>query len=84
MSESIGMSVNYYAPKDVRIEAMQEIPKITDGEVLVKIEACAICGTDVKSFVSGNPRINPPQVMGHELCGEIIEIGKGVSNYQLG
>lgn len=84
MSASVGMCVNYYAPKDVRIEPMMEIPKISDGEVLVKIEACAICGTDVKSFVSGNPRIKPPQVMGHELCGTIIELGKGVDNYKIG
>lgn len=84
MSAAVGMSVNYYAPKDVRIEPMTEIPEIGDGEVLVKIEACAICGTDVKSFVSGNPRIKPPQVMGHELCGTIVEMGNGVTNYQIG
>lgn len=84
MSASIGNCVTYYAPKDVRIEEMTEIPKITDGEVLVKIEACAICGTDVKSYVSGNPRIKPPQVMGHELCGTIVELGNGVTNYKLG
>jgi L-iditol 2-dehydrogenase len=84
MSTSIGSCVNYYAPKDVRIEEMTEIPKITTGEVLVKIEACAICGTDVKSFVSGNPRINPPQVMGHELCGTIVELGEGVTSYKVG
>lgn len=84
MSSSIGMCVNYYAPKDVRIEPMTEIPAVGDGDVLVKIEACAICGTDVKSFVSGNPRIKPPQVMGHELCGTIVEAGKGVSGYKVG
>lgn len=84
MGASVGNCVNYYAPKDVRIEAMSEIPKISIGEVLVKIEACAVCGTDVKSFVSGNPRIKPPQVMGHELCGTIVELGSGVENYRIG
>lgn len=63
---------------------MSEIPTITDGEVLVRIEACAICGTDIKSFNNGNPRIVPPQVMGHELCGEIVKLGKDVKNYKLG
>ncbi len=84
MVSSIGNCVKYYAPKDVRIEEMKEIPKISIGEVLVKIEACAICGTDVKSFVSGNPRIKPPQVMGHELCGTIVELGEDVENYKIG
>lgn len=84
MASSIGNCVKYYAPKDVRIEEMKEIPKISIGEVLVKIEACAICGTDIKSFVNGNPRIKPPQVMGHELCGTIVELGEGVENYKIG
>lgn len=84
MADSVGMCVNYYAPGDVRIEAMTEIPKTGEGDVLVKIEACAVCGTDVKSFVSGNPRIKPPQVMGHELCGTIVEIGAKVDNYKVG
>ncbi len=84
MSSSVGMSVNYYAPKDVRIEAMTEIPRLSYGEVLVKVEACAICGTDIKSFVSGNPRIKPPQVMGHELCGTIVEVSNGATNYKTG
>lgn len=84
MEPSVGNCVKYYAPKDVRIEEMKEIPKISTGEVLVKIEACAICGTDVKSFVNGNPRIKPPQIMGHELCGTIVELGEGVENYKIG
>lgn len=81
---SLGLCVNYYAPKDVRIEEMREIPEIGEGEVLVKVEACAICGTDVKSFENGNPRIKPPQVMGHEFCGTITAVGKGVDFYRAG
>lgn len=81
---SLGMCVNFYAPGDVRIETMKEIPQIEDGEVLIKVEACAICGTDVKSFLVGNPRIKPPQVMGHEFCGTIVEIGNGVEAYKVG
>ena len=81
---SQGLCVNYYAPKDVRIENMEKIPEIKDGEVLVKVEACAICGTDVKSFVNGNPRIKPPQIMGHEFCGTIVVTGKRVDDYKVG
>ena len=84
MSKIIGNSVNYYAPGDVRIEDVTAVPAIRTGEVLVKIEACAICGTDIKSFVSGNPRIIPPQTMGHELSGTIVQIGNGVEQYQVG
>jgi L-iditol 2-dehydrogenase len=84
MQPIIGKSVNYYAPGDVRIEDVTDIPEISDGEVLVKVEACAICGTDIKSFVSGNPRIVPPQTMGHEFCGTVMQIGSHVKQYQAG
>jgi L-iditol 2-dehydrogenase len=71
-----GDSVVYYAPKDVRIERMDAPPKIESGDALIEVEACAICGTDIKSYTKGNPRIKPPMIMGHEFCGTVIESGK--------
>ena len=47
-----GMCVNYYAPLDVRIEEMKPVPGLNEGDVLVRVEACPICGTDVKSYLS--------------------------------
>lgn len=66
-----GDRVVYRAPKDVVIERSAEPPALRDGEVLVRVEACAICGTDVKAFHKGNPRIRPPQTMGHEFAGTV-------------
>lgn len=45
-----------------------------DG-VLLRVTACGICGTDVRTFFSGDRRISPPWVLGHEISGELIEIG---------
>ena len=45
-----------------------------DG-VLLRVTACGICGTDVRAFYNGDRRISPPWVLGHEICGEVIEIG---------
>ena len=45
-----------------------------DG-VLVRVTACGICGTDVRAFFNGDRRISPPWVLGHEISGEVIEIG---------
>lgn len=84
MSTSLGNSVVYYAPKDVRIEPMTSLPATGKGEVLVKVEASAICGTDIKSYLKGNPRIQPPMVMGHEFCGTIVEVGDEVEGYTVG
>lgn len=79
-----GSSVVYHAPKDVRIESMTELPKIDAGDVLVRVEACAICGTDIKSYLKGNPRLKPPVIMGHEFCGTIEQAGKRVQGLGIG
>lgn len=84
MAVDFGSKVVYYAPGDVRIESVTAIPEISAGEVLVQVEACAICGTDIKSFVSGNPRIEPPQVMGHEFCGTVIKTAGDVGSLRTG
>jgi L-iditol 2-dehydrogenase len=59
----------YYNNKDVRIEE-RTIPKISEGEILVKVKASGICGTDVMEWY----RIKKaPRIMGHEIAGEIVE-----------
>jgi L-iditol 2-dehydrogenase len=45
-----------------------------DG-VLLRVLACGVCGTDVRSFYNGDRRIEPPWVLGHEISGEVLEIG---------
>ena len=70
-------AVVYYAPKDIRTET-RPVPVAGDGELRVKIDACAVCGTDLKSYISGNPRLKAPIVMGHEFTGIVDTIGAGV------
>ncbi len=48
-------------------------PTISQGEVLVKIEACCVCGTDLRTFRHGDPKIQAPRVLGHEFCATLIE-----------
>ncbi len=75
-------SVRYYGPKDIRIDDIP-VPEIKSDELLVKIDACAVCGSDLKSFNVGNPRLNPPIVMGHEFTGAIVEAGSDVTDYKI-
>ena len=77
-------AVVYHAPGDIRVEDQAPAPKPGAGEVLVRVEACAICGSDVKTFRLGNPRISPPRTMGHEFCGTIEAMGEGVDTYAAG
>jgi L-iditol 2-dehydrogenase len=63
--------------------AMPE-PEIAADEVLIRVRACGICGSDVHGFDGSTGRRIPPLVMGHEAAGEIAAIGSGVHAFQLG
>ena len=70
----------YYNNNDVRIEEIP-IPKINDNEFLVKVQACGICGSDVMEWY----RIKTaPRVLGHEMTGDIVKVGKNVKKYKVG
>ncbi len=71
--------------EDVRVETV-EVPRPAAGEVLVRIEVALTCGTDVKVFRRGYHArmITPPALFGHEMAGVIVEVGPGVSAFQVG
>ena len=76
-------AIRYYAPKDVRVEEIP-IPTLKPGELLVKVDACAVCGSDLKTFNVGNPRMKPPITMGHEFTGIIKDVAESVSGFSKG
>jgi len=70
----------YYNNNDVRVEEMPK-PEIGPGEILVKVIASGICGSDVMEWY----RIKKaPLVLGHEIAGDIAEVGDGVERYKVG
>ncbi|MDD5287527.1 MAG: zinc-dependent dehydrogenase [Dehalococcoidales bacterium] len=70
----------WYNNRDVRIEE-KPAPKIGAGEVLVRVEASGICGSDVMEWY----RIDrAPLILGHEVSGQIVAVGEGVKNYKEG
>ena len=80
---SISNSMNvamYYNNKDVRIE-QQDIPKISEDEILVKVMASGICGSDVMEWY----RIKKaPLVLGHEIAGIVEKTGENVDKFKPG
>jgi L-iditol 2-dehydrogenase len=76
-------AATYYAPGDIRLEQIAE-PDVAPGEIKLRVRACSTCGTDVKISRSGHPNMTPPQVMGHEIAGEIVDIGAGVDGWAVG
>jgi len=70
----------YYNNRDVRLEEMS-VPTIGPGELLVRVKASGICGTDVMEWY----RIQKaPLVLGHEIAGEIVAVGSGVERFRIG
>jgi len=70
----------YYNNHDVRLEEMP-VPEIGPGELLLKVEASGLCGSDVMEWY----RIQrAPMVLGHEVSGEVVQVGAGVDRYKEG
>ena len=84
----------WYNRKDVRVEDVKE-PQVKDDTVKIKVKWCGICGSDLHEYLAG-PIFIPvgqphpitgetaPVIMGHEFSGEVVEIGKNVTNVRVG
>ncbi len=74
-----------YGKEDVRLEDVP-VPAVGPGEILVRVRAALTCGTDVKVFRRGYhaKMIQPPALFGHEMAGDIVGLGKGVTRFKIG
>lgn len=61
-----------------------DVPSCDKGEVIVKVEVCGICRTDLKCVKYGQRDLALPRILGHEMAGTIVQVGAGVSHYQEG
>jgi len=59
-------------------------PRIDDDSALLKVESVSICGSDIRIFHHGNPRVKPPQIIGHEVAGVVVKTGKNVTRVKEG
>jgi len=59
-------------------------PHPSPEEILIRVRACSICGTDIKVYHHGHKHMRFPRVTGHELAGEIVELGRKVNGYKIG
>jgi len=78
----------HYGSRDIRVEEVA-IPKINAGEVLLRVKACGICGSDIHEYKLGlYPELGIPvgkgKIMGHEFSGEVAEFGSGVEGLKIG
>ncbi|MBS7656780.1 alcohol dehydrogenase catalytic domain-containing protein [Candidatus Bathyarchaeota archaeon] len=72
-------AARFHAPGKIRIEDI-DIPQISSEEILVKVKVALTCGTDVKMYKRGHPKVVPPITLGHEFSGTVEETGQKVAN----
>ncbi|HEX7125548.1 MAG TPA: alcohol dehydrogenase catalytic domain-containing protein [Thermodesulfobacteriota bacterium] len=72
-----------YGPEDLRVVEVER-PGAGPGEVVVRVMATALCGSDVHAYLGRLPRIRFPQILGHELAGVVVEAGAGVAALRVG
>jgi len=79
-------AVVVYGPRDYRVEEVAR-PKARKEEVIIKVEACGICGSDMKAFQGGamywggeDPWLKAPVIAGHEFYGVVVELGEGAAD----
>jgi L-iditol 2-dehydrogenase len=76
------MRAAVYRAVDAVVTETVQVPEIGAGEVLVRIDTCGICGTDLKKIhTNSHPA---PRVFGHEMAGTIAAVGEGVKGFAVG
>ena len=73
-----------YAKEDMRLLEMP-LPSAGEGGMVVRIRACAVCGSDARMYFNGpTKRYQLPVVLGHEFVGEVVELGPGTQGFTIG
>ena len=73
----------YYEKGKMKLANASE-PKPNNNNIIINVNACAICGTDLRTYRYGSNKITPPRIIGHEVCGIIKHIGKNVIGFSVG
>ena len=72
----------FYSPGDMRLEE-RPLPRLNDDEVLIRVKAASVCGTDLHIF-NGDLEVETPLVLGHDFSGVVEEVGRDVTGFQKG
>jgi L-iditol 2-dehydrogenase len=66
------MKAAIYEGKEQLVVREVPDPALDDGEVLLEIDACCVCGTDLRTYQHGDAKVAPPRILGHEFCGRVV------------
>jgi L-iditol 2-dehydrogenase len=73
----------YKSVGNLKLEDVSE-PRAKDDTGVIKIEATSVCGTDVRAFRFGSSKIKAPRIIGHEVIGTFVEVGKDIKGFKIG
>jgi 2-desacetyl-2-hydroxyethyl bacteriochlorophyllide A dehydrogenase len=76
-------AARFYGGKDIRLETLP-IPEPGHGDVLVQVKATGICGSDLHGYHHTPPKPLPPRTAGHELTGQVVAVGDGITRHTAG
>jgi len=84
MKSKMKAALFYGDSQDLRLEEV-DIPEPGDGDIVIKVRVCGICGSDTRYYFHGNePRYKKPVILGHEVVGKIHKMGKDVEGFSQG
>ncbi len=73
----------WYGPREIRMAEVTE-PEVPAGELLLKVDAVGICGSELSGYLGQNSLRKPPLIMGHEFSATVAELGAGVTGFAVG
>jgi L-iditol 2-dehydrogenase len=73
----------YLGKEEIVIQQVPD-PVLLDGEILLQIDACSVCGTDLRTYRHGDKKIQAPRILGHEFCGRVVESKATDANVKVG
>lgn len=74
------LSVVWNKPGDISLVS-KPLAAPEEGGMIVKVESCALCGSDLRILRHGNARVAPGRTVGHEIAGRVVAVGKGVTRF---
>ncbi len=73
----------FLAPEKMVFEEVPT-PSCPPNGILLKVKACGLCGSDLRTYHCGHANVRPPWILGHEIAGLVAEVGKEIQGYEIG
>ncbi|MDU2064614.1 MAG: zinc-binding alcohol dehydrogenase family protein [Sporomusaceae bacterium] len=70
-------------PKNIKIATVEK-PERKEGQILIKVKSFGICGSDIGAYLGVNPLVSYPRIIGHEVAGEVVEVGPEEKDFAIG